>query len=168
MTSTLIARARPDSRTTPQTNHAVKVGLMLDRITLAPVGPPSYRANYTARDTAPSEARHGVALALKTWGLEQLAETAELLVSELVTNAVTHTHSRLVGVAVTRTTATTVRIMVLDTDRTEMSVPACPGDDEESGRGLVLVAALAVRWDIEHVATGKRIWCELDTRQVQP
>ncbi|MFF0754607.1 ATP-binding protein [Streptomyces sp. NPDC004267] len=141
---------------------------MANAVVSAPVGPPSYRANYVARKTAPGEARHGVAFALKTWGLEQLADTAEVLVSELVTNAVVHTDSRLVGVVVTRIAENTVRIMVLDTDRAETFVPACPSGDEESGRGLFLVAALADRWDIERVVTGKRIWCELDTKKVQP
>ncbi|MFE7413956.1 ATP-binding protein [Streptomyces laurentii] len=38
--------------------------------------------------------------------------------------------------------------------------------DEESGRGLFLVAALADRWGIEYVTTGKRVWCELDAGAV--
>ncbi|MDV5143278.1 ATP-binding protein [Streptomyces sp. SBC-4] len=164
--NTLIAPAPPDGRRTSKTLHAMKLGDMPDHITPDPVGPPSYRANYVARDTAPSKARHGVVLALKTWGLERLADTAELLVSELVTNAVTHTDSRTVGVVVTRTDERAVRIMVLDTDRAEMSAPACPSGDEESGRGLFLVAALADRWGVERVATGKRVWCELATKQV--
>ncbi|WP_435060127.1 ATP-binding protein [Streptomyces sp. bgisy060] len=162
MTSTLTAPVQPE------TVHAIEVGVMQDRIIPEPVGPPSYRASYVTRDTAPGKARRGVVLALKTWGLEQLADTAELLVSELVTNTFVHTDSRTVGVVVTRTAETTVRIMVLDTDRAEMSVPTCPSGDEESGRGLFLVAALADRWDIERVSTGKRIWCELDTKKVQP
>ncbi|MFI8515397.1 ATP-binding protein [Streptomyces sp. NPDC085460] len=144
------------------------IGAMADAAVSAAVGLPSYRSNYLARDTAPGKARRGVALALNTWGLEQLADTAELLVSELVTNAVVHTDSRTVGVVVIRTSETAVRIMVLDTDRAEMSLPACPSGDEESGRGLFLVATLADRWDIERVSTGKRIWCELDTKKVQP
>ncbi|MET9956022.1 ATP-binding protein [Streptomyces sp. NPDC006339] len=129
---------------------------------------PSYRANHVARDTAPASARHGVACTLRAWGLEHLADTAELLVSELVTNAVTHTGSRTIGVAVTRPVETTVRIMVLDTDRTEMPPPAAPGADEESGRGLVLVGALSDRWGVERVTTGKRVWCELNVKKVRP
>ncbi|MFD0367670.1 ATP-binding protein [Streptomyces sp. NPDC127114] len=166
MTNNLIARALPDRRRTLQNNHVIKVSVMPDHITPVSVDPPSYRANYVARDTAPGKARHGVVLALKTWGLEELTETAELLVSELVTNAVVHTDSRTVGVVVTRTGERAVRIMVLDTDRAEMSVRACPSGEEESGRGLFLVAVLADRWDVERVVTGKRIWCELAAKQV--
>ncbi|MFE1384214.1 ATP-binding protein [Streptomyces sp. NPDC058740] len=142
------------------------IGEVADAVVSAAVGPPSYRAGYVARDTAPSRARHDVVLALRTWGLEQLADTAELLVSELVTNAVVHTDSRTIGVVVTRTSDRAVRIMVLDTERSDMSAQACPSGDEESGRGLFLVAALADRWDIERVATGKRIWCDLAAEQV--
>ncbi|MEU7031484.1 ATP-binding protein [Streptomyces sp. NPDC046275] len=131
----------------------------------APVARPSYRANHVARHTAPATARHGVARTLKTWGLEHMADTAELLVSELVTNAITHTTSRTVGVAVTCPVESTIRIVVMDTDRSELPPPEA-GGDEESGRGLLLVDKLSDRWGVERVATGKRVWCDLDTRRV--
>ncbi|AJF70335.1 ATP-binding protein [Streptomyces vietnamensis] len=136
---------------------------MLNPFTPAPADPPGYLAKYTARDTAPGQARRDVARTLTTWGLEHLIDTAELLISELVTNAVIHTDSRTVSVVVTRTDETTVRLMALDTDRAEMSVPTAPSNDEEAGRGLFLVAALADRWGIERVSTGKRIWCEVNS-----
>ncbi|BAU84090.1 hypothetical protein SLA_3176 [Streptomyces laurentii] len=134
----------------------------------SPSTAPGYLAKYTAHDTAPGKARRDIAFALASWGLDQLADIARLLVSELVTNAVTHTDSRRVGVAVTRAArviggaGTTVRIDVLDTDRSTAPAPRPTGFDEESGRGLLLVDALADRWGVQRVATGKRVWCELD------
>ncbi|MEU7022423.1 ATP-binding protein [Streptomyces sp. NPDC046203] len=137
-------------------------GATVNHISPASMGPPGYLARYKARPTAPGEARRDAVRALEAWGLGQLVETARLLVSELVTNAVVHTDSRRIGVAVTRTTETTVRIVVLDVGRTRVPASRPPGDDEESGRGFCLVAALADRWGIEYVTTGKRVWCELD------
>ncbi|MFI8769426.1 ATP-binding protein [Streptomyces sp. NPDC053792] len=139
---------------------------MLNPLIPAPADLPGYLAKYTARDTAPGQARHDVARALTSWGLEQLVDTAKLLVSELVTNAVVHTNSRVISVTVSRTGGTTVRIVVMDTDRTEITPAASLGDDEVSGRGLLLVEDLAVRWGIERVVTGKRVWCVLDAQQV--
>jgi hypothetical protein len=37
-----------------------------------------------------------------------------------------------------------------------------PGEEDEGGRGLVLVAGLAARWDVEALPVGKRVWAELD------
>ncbi|MFE4592256.1 ATP-binding protein [Streptomyces laurentii] len=144
-------KTSPSSTTTPDSGDS---------------GPaPGWLAHYPAHPTAPGRARREVALVLRTWKLEALVDTARLLVSELVTNAVTHTGSRRIGVAVVRTTGTSVRVMVLDTDRSRRKVPppARPGFEETSGRGLLLVDALADRWGVEHVATGKRVWCDLDT-----
>ncbi|MGW6388936.1 ATP-binding protein [Streptomyces sp. NPDC055103] len=163
MTSTLTTPVLPEARRIPEIINAIKVAALLDHMSSESVGPPSYRARYVARDTAPGQARQSVTLALAVWGMGHVADTARLLASELVTNAVVHTDSRIVSMVVTRTSDTTVRITVMDTGRSKMPVPASPGGDEEHGRGLALVAALADRWDIEHVVTGKRVWCELDT-----
>ncbi|MFJ3097938.1 ATP-binding protein [Streptomyces hydrogenans] len=163
MTTTLAGPALPEGWRTPEIIHAIKVAALLDHMTPEAVGPPSYRARYVARDTAPRQARQGVTLALAVWGMGHLADTARLLISELVTNALVHTDSRVISMVVTRTGDTAVRIAVMDTDRSELPVPAPQGDDEEHGRGLALVAALADRWGTERVVTGKRVWAEIDT-----
>lgn len=138
----------------------------IDVVVSASVDPQRYSDGYTARDTAPARARHDVRLYLLTWGLEHLVGDAQLIVSELVTNAISHTSTSRVGLSVTRH-PDWVRIVVTDTSRTVPApAPVAPGTDEESGRGLFLVATLADRWAIERVATGKRIWCELDAKQV--
>ncbi|MER5985689.1 ATP-binding protein [Streptomyces sp. NPDC001787] len=129
--------------------------------------PLSYRASYIAHVTAASRARRDIAHAVKSWGMAHLADTARLCASELVTNAVVHTDSRLVCMTVTRTSDITVRITVMDTDRGELTVPAVPSVHEEHGRGLALVDAQAVRWGIDRLITGKRIWCELNTTTVR-
>ncbi|MFB7356094.1 ATP-binding protein [Streptomyces gardneri] len=165
MTSALTVPAPRAGNRVLRPIYVTKGGDMLNPFTPTPTDPPSDLAKYTARDSAPGLARRDVVRTLTIWGLEQLAEPARLVVSELVTNVLRHTNTRTINVTLTRTGGTTVRIVVMDTDRTEIVLPASPGDDEESGRGLRLVASLAARWGIERVVTGKLIWCDLDIQQ---
>lgn len=105
------------------------------------------------------------------WGLDGLAKTVELLVSELVTNAI-HASARLNGGPPIRlrlfSDKQRVLIEVWDGDTsppapkplTEDGVPAL---GEESGRGLFLVAALSQRWDWFRTQEpgGKVVWAEV-------
>jgi anti-sigma regulatory factor (Ser/Thr protein kinase) len=98
-----------------------------------------------------------------------LVDAAELLVSELVTNAVVHAHSRARVVIVTGGDRTDVRIEVHDDAR---EPPHIGGFDPDalSGRGLALVDAMSDRWGVEPsgpTAPGKRVWFELRVRAVQ-
>ena len=83
------------------------------------------------------------------WGLNSLAESAELLVSELVTNAVNATGQPGQTVSVNlagagTSTGTRVLIEVRDAD----PQPPGPGEPGEDGAsGVLLVAALSTRWD---------------------
>jgi anti-sigma regulatory factor (Ser/Thr protein kinase) len=87
-------------------------------------------------------------------------EIAELLVSELVTNAVVHAGSALiveVHVAGGRITVT-----VEDTCSISPGLRRdLPDDDATHGRGMLLVATLARSWGCEETGTGKRMWFEL-------
>ncbi|MFE1907407.1 ATP-binding protein [Streptomyces gardneri] len=107
-------------------------------------------------------ARRLVAAVLVRWELPELTESAELIVSELVTNAVRHarTCGASVRVVVTRVSGDRVQVAVTDLDqRPPVLVQA--GPDEESGRGLALVAALCESWGWERRQWGKRVWAEL-------
>lgn len=99
-------------------------------------------------------------------------DTAALLVAELAANAVTH--GRFPGrdfVVTAVIHGRTLRIAVSDT-RGELRPPA-PGDPypsmpplAETGRGLLLVDALADRWDVlDRVSVGKTVVAELDLRR---
>ncbi|MFJ8165929.1 ATP-binding protein [Streptomyces sp. NPDC096136] len=132
----------------------------------APTGPQRYSDNYSPRDTAPSRARHDVTLCLRTWGLDTLIDDAQLIVTELVANAVQHTHTRRIGVSVTRH-PDHVRIVVTDTSRT-LPVPTPAGPEAEAGRGLHLVDQLTTRWGSKQFRTGKQVWAELTTIKATP
>ena len=107
-------------------------------------------------------ARRAMRDALVFWRLGHLEETAVLLVSELVGNAVRH--ARTDGVAVElrlETTGTWLRIEVLDADP-RPPLPRTPADLDESGFGFVLIEALADKWGVRETAVGKAVWAELD------
>ncbi|MFJ8635915.1 SpoIIE family protein phosphatase [Streptomyces sp. NPDC093568] len=109
-------------------------------------------------DAAPGRARRLARRALARWGLEELSDSVELLVSEVVTNAVRYA-SRPV----------TLRLLRTDVLRCEVGddVPQLPRlrqarATDEGGRGLYLVNRLARRWGATRLSTGKVVWFELN------
>ncbi|MEU6597604.1 ATP-binding SpoIIE family protein phosphatase [Streptomyces flaveolus] len=106
---------------------------------------------------AVSQARKHVWAKLTAWGLEDAAPTTELIVSELVTNAIRHggppVQLRLIrqGVGLT--------CEVSDGSSTSPYLRQANTFDE-SGRGLFIVSQLAQRWGTRHGSRGKTIWAE--------
>ncbi|WP_194292742.1 ATP-binding protein [Streptomyces katsurahamanus] len=92
------------------------------------------------------------------WRLGELVGTAELLMSELVTNGFQHGQSDTVRVRLWRTDA----YVCIEVDSGSGPQRPCPrqaGPDDESGRGLQLVGMLADAWGVSD--DGSRIWCLL-------
>ncbi|MGH3193139.1 MAG: ATP-binding protein [Streptosporangiaceae bacterium] len=106
------------------------------------------------------------------WGTNELASTIELLVSELVTNAVKAVAGYQDRAAVRLRLSgdgTRVLVEVWDADPRppapkELGEDGTPDPEEEGGRGLFLVAALSTRWGWAPTQepAGKLVWCELD------
>ncbi|MEV7975668.1 SpoIIE family protein phosphatase [Streptomyces sp. NPDC086519] len=113
----------------------------------------------------PAEVRRARAVVreqLHDWGLARLADSAELMVSELVTNAVRHSHGRAVQLRLIR--GETLLCEVDDDDHTLPTLlSAEPGD--EAGRGLRVVSTLAREWGTSRTAAGKTVWFELTARR---
>lgn len=87
----------------------------------------------------------------------------ELVTSELVTNAIRHTPSGAAGSLLTlriRGRAGWARIEVSDLGSTSWAEPGPTGAEDERGRGLVIVGALADRTGHEPVAGGQVSWAE--------
>ena len=107
--------------------------------------------------------RHTLRLILTLHGPPQLTETAELLTTELVSNAVRHTK----GPAALRLRWAdgVLRIGVWDADPKPPAPPLVTRPDLEEGRGLDLVRACADGWGWHPLASsgdrGKLVWCEL-------
>ncbi|MEU4352121.1 SpoIIE family protein phosphatase [Streptomyces sp. NPDC023838] len=111
-------------------------------------------------DSAPGRARRLARRALDRWGLEELTDSVELLVSEVVTNAVRYAERPV-----------TLRLLKTDVLRCEVGddSPQLPRqrrarDTDEGGRGLFLVNRLARRWGATRLSGGKVVWFELATR----
>ncbi|MEV4441852.1 SpoIIE family protein phosphatase [Streptomyces sp. NPDC049577] len=108
----------------------------------------------------PAEARRARGLVrdqLGRWGLAEAAGTAEILVGELVANAVRHARTERVGLRLVRTDV--LLCEVTDDDHTLPTLLTCEPHDEQ-GRGLRLVGALAQEWGASHTGPGKTVWCE--------
>ncbi|CAM5673204.1 MULTISPECIES: SpoIIE family protein phosphatase [Streptomyces] len=94
---------------------------------------------------------------LSVWGLDEAAFTTELMVSELVTNAIRYGRPPL-------------RLRLIHQGRTLISEVYDASDTaphmrrarifDEGGRGLLLVAQLADRWGTRHDRIGKTVWAE--------
>ncbi|MFE4250017.1 ATP-binding protein [Streptomyces sp. NPDC056910] len=106
-------------------------------------------------------ARAAVRGQLGVWGLDSLGDVTELLVSELVTNALRHA-SGPIGVRLLRSAEPghTLRVEVSD-HLPDPPLERVAGPEEESGRGLQLVAGAARRWGTRPGDAGKTVWFEL-------
>jgi hypothetical protein len=124
------------------------------------------RLELAAQPTAPGVVRGHVRAVAQEWGLAGLADTAELLASEISTNAVQatqrlRTRADLAVVPVIRLWVTSdgvcMVIHVWDASD-EMPVIKNVTADDENGRGLMLVAALGKDWGAYRKAEGKVVW----------
>ncbi|MGW3632188.1 ATP-binding protein [Streptomyces sp. NPDC005122] len=111
--------------------------------------------------TSVRRARRLATAQLSEWNLEDLADTAELLVSELVTNALCHTRGPLRLNLYAR--GSHLRCEVEDTDSTG-PVRRVVDADAEGGRGTELLDLLTETWGSTRTATGKTMWFEIPTR----
>ncbi|MEU4259673.1 SpoIIE family protein phosphatase [Streptomyces fradiae] len=107
---------------------------------------------------AVARARSGVLDRLAEWHLDDVAFTAELVVSELVTNAIRYgrppVQLRLIH-------GSALVVEVYDGSSTAPHLRRARAFDE-GGRGLLLVAQFAQRWGTRHRAEGKTIWAEIE------
>ncbi|WP_377272748.1 SpoIIE family protein phosphatase [Peterkaempfera sp. SMS 1(5)a] len=103
-----------------------------------------------------AEARSLVLSQLDLWGLGHLAFTAELIVSELVTNAIRY-GSEPLRLRLIRDR--TLIYEVSDANSTSPHIRRAAATDE-GGRGLFLVAQCSHRWGVRYPSTGKTIWAE--------
>jgi anti-sigma regulatory factor (Ser/Thr protein kinase) len=114
---------------------------------------------------APRHVRNFVASTMRSWGYDDLCDTTELLVSEIVTNVVVH--ARTPGRVTVAERPSGVRVSVTDTGR-DLPDPRDPSPAEPDGRGLGIVGVLSQRWGVEVDVETKTVWFELDgsTRDV--
>ncbi|MEU1541112.1 ATP-binding protein [Actinacidiphila glaucinigra] len=109
-----------------------------------------------------SRARSLVTCQLALWVLEHLTESTELIVSELVTNAIVHGNvkcdrDRTIGLRLIRHAVLTCEVSDTSHSRPLLHRPTAT---DEHGRGLFLVSRLSRAWGARHVPDGKLIWVD--------
>ncbi|MES9508765.1 SpoIIE family protein phosphatase [Streptomyces sp. NPDC000609] len=108
-----------------------------------------------------SDARTIVRQALTDWDMAELADDAELVTGELLVNVLLHTEGGAVlTLEVLPEPVRRVRLSVQDRS-SAWPRRRSPGETATSGRGLLLLDAVAVRWGIEPRGEGKAVWCEI-------
>lgn len=154
---------------------------MTSEIPLVRRTPPTFTQQFSSTRCGAHLARLAATRQLEAWGWPPAAEasqTAALLVAELAANAALH--GRLPGrdfrlrlhlvTAVGPTAPATLRIEVADSrgERPPVRAASLPAPSAASGRGLLLVNALADRWGTEpRHPSGKTVWAELALVQDQ-
>ncbi|MFG3309506.1 SpoIIE family protein phosphatase [Streptomyces wuyuanensis] len=121
---------------------------------------PTQVASWTlpSDQTAVRRARNLAASQLAEWGLEGLKGTTNLIVSELVTNAVHHSTGPI-GLRLIHHQVLTVE--VTDTDASPPRMRSAHTNDE-NGRGLFLVSQLSRTWGSRPISGGKVVWAEAE------
>ncbi|WP_455356364.1 ATP-binding protein [Streptomyces sp. SYSU K217416] len=130
------------------------------------IGAPGYSETLPCEEKSASRARRLITAVLNTWGLDCLDGAATVIVSDLATNAIAHGRCHSFRVGITLVTPGRVRVAVSDRSTSDPE-PREPSEDEESGRGLLLVASLADRWGVDRRSWGKVVWAELAIRRDQ-
>ncbi|MFJ8230307.1 ATP-binding protein [Streptomyces sp. NPDC094448] len=126
------------AETEPAVRHAFEIGFSPDESRVRPI-------------------RHLTADRLRHWHLDDLADDAALIVSELVSNAIRYGDGHRITLRVEHR-ARELRIEVAD-GTPGRAVARTAGNEDEGGRGLLLVAALAREWGTS--SGGETTWCVL-------
>ncbi|WP_255952561.1 ATP-binding protein [Streptomyces odontomachi] len=127
------------------------------------VNPRRLRFGLVAEPCAAAQARRMTRTWLTAWQVsDETCDSAALVVSELVTNAIVHTSSRQIVCELSDETDR-VRITVGDEGCTSDAPPcrSAERDGEEHGRGLLLVAAVCSAWGAQEWGSGLQVWAEL-------
>lgn len=114
---------------------------------------------------SPAEARRRLRGQLAQWRMPaEASHNAQLIVSELVTNALRHTRSELIACEV-QLLGPLLRVAVASQGSGPPGTPPTAGEQDEGGRGLLLVCALAAGWGVRprDAGRGHVVWADLRT-----
>ncbi|MFJ9420026.1 ATP-binding protein [Streptomyces sp. NPDC101227] len=112
--------------------------------------------------------RASLRAAMPLWGASELVDTAELLTSEMVSNALQHGLATEISVRATWDQSL-LRVEVGEDDAAPLdAVPSATSLDATSGRGLFLIDKLAERWGTASAPRGKTGWFELIAQPTPP
>ncbi|GGJ88090.1 hypothetical protein GCM10011583_19420 [Streptomyces camponoticapitis] len=118
---------------------------------------------FTAEPRVVARVRRAIRLHLSLWGLSDLEDVAQVCVSELVANVITHVGPGTPVTLAVSTDGAHLRIELTDPDARTMPTLLAPTPGAESGRGLMILDAMADRWGVISRPDSKVVWCELAT-----
>ncbi|MER5913839.1 ATP-binding protein [Streptomyces sp. NPDC001982] len=134
----------------------------------ASVGHPTYSQTFPCEPSTAEIGRELVRDVLGVWHLDDLADRAALIITELIANASRHTPCPRIRLIFGRPSATRVRVGVVDEEPSRLPALSQADEGDESGRGLLLIDAVADRWGYDLQGSGRRpwgkeVWAELRT-----
>ncbi|WP_442480950.1 ATP-binding protein [Streptomyces kroppenstedtii] len=132
------------------------------------VSPGRWKLRFLAEAEEVAVLRSALRIHLQRWDLEELIDTAQLCVSELVSNVVTHVGPGTPATLIVSREGAGLRIEVHDPDTRALPTLRNEGVDSESGRGMDLITAVTDRWGVQLLADRKVTWCELATAIPSP
>ncbi|MEU8763167.1 ATP-binding protein [Streptomyces sp. NPDC048659] len=115
---------------------------------------------FTVGEHSAGHIRHILRMFLARWGLDELADSGGLALTELVANVVRHVPDSRCTVLILRESHG-LRVEVAD-GVSGVLVARAAGPLEEGGRGLALVEAVTDRWGVMSGPEGKTVWFECD------
>ncbi|MFK4226423.1 SpoIIE family protein phosphatase, partial [Streptomyces sp. NPDC019890] len=136
--------------------HNDDVTLLLTQFPDAPLA--TTTIDLTAAPSSVPEGRAFISKVLTTWECAETIDDAGLLLSEVLTNAIQHAQGPI-GLHLRRTVSE-LAVEISD-NSPHLPQPRLAADDEESGRGLILVDTLADSWGVRPTDEGKTTWFTL-------
>ncbi|WP_327345522.1 ATP-binding protein [Streptomyces europaeiscabiei] len=120
--------------------------------------------HFLAEPEEVADLRRVLRIHLGLWGLDEVVDAAQLCVSELVSNVITHVGPGTPTTLAISMKGTRLRIEVHDPDT--RALPTLLNEDvsSESGRGMELITFTADHWGVQLLADRKVTWCELSTK----
>ncbi|MEV6592177.1 ATP-binding protein [Streptomyces acidicola] len=133
---------------------------LITPVQAAATGHPAYSQTFPCQPSTAEIGRKLVRDALGVWDLDNLADVTALIMSELIANAVRHTPCHSIRLTVGRPSTTRVRVGVVDRAPLRLPVIGQAGEDDESGRGLLLIDGIADRWGYDLHGPDRRPWAK--------
>jgi anti-sigma regulatory factor (Ser/Thr protein kinase) len=129
---------------------------------------PLWRVQFLAEPEEVSALRADARARLRDWGVQGVVDAAQLCVSELVSNVITHVGQGTPASLALSLRGSRLRIEVRDPDARVLPTLVETTEDAENGRGMALVDALSDRWGVDLHRDSKVTWCEIVAAPVTP
>ncbi|MFJ2261845.1 ATP-binding protein [Streptomyces sp. NPDC087844] len=118
---------------------------------------------FVAEPEEVSGLRHTLRSHLELWDLGEVTDAAQLCVSELVSNVITHVGPGTPAKLAVSMNGAYLRIEVHDPDTRALPTLLDASSEAEAGRGVAIIDAVADRWGVQLCLDQKVTWCELQT-----